>query len=99
MVESMAEDHAHAKLPGQLLADVPGLRVNVDEVETNMVIVDHSPCGLPTPELLKRLETHAVLTIDRPPETRAPGDTPPSGPGNHRGSRAVDSRTVLNCSR
>lgn len=40
MVDRLAEDHARAKRTAQALAELPGLSVNVEGVQTNMVMVD-----------------------------------------------------------
>ncbi|MFQ5874634.1 MAG: beta-eliminating lyase-related protein, partial [Dehalococcoidia bacterium] len=39
MVDRLAEDHANARLLAEGLAEVPGLRVDLERVETNMVMV------------------------------------------------------------
>jgi threonine aldolase len=54
-----------------LLADdvneVPGLCVDLESVETNMVNVDHTDTGLTTPEILARFQTAGLLASGRPP--------------------------------
>jgi threonine aldolase len=67
MVDRLVEDHANAKRLARLLQDVPGLSVNADEVETNMLYADHSATGLSTARVLELLESHGVLVSDRPP--------------------------------
>jgi threonine aldolase len=67
MVDRLAEDHANARRMAELLQGVPGLRVNLDEVETNMMYVDHTASGRSTNEVLAALEAHGVLASDRPP--------------------------------
>ncbi len=67
MIDRLAEDHANAKLLAQGLADVPGLQVDVEKVETNMVYVDHSATGLPTDDVLARLKSAGVLASGSPP--------------------------------
>jgi len=39
MIDRLAEDHANARRLAQGLAQLPGLKVNPDEVETNIVMV------------------------------------------------------------
>lgn len=39
MVDRLADDHARARRIGQALNELPGLRVDLDSVETNMVLV------------------------------------------------------------
>ena len=40
MIERLADDHAHARLLAEGLAQLPGARVNVDMVRTNMVFFE-----------------------------------------------------------
>ncbi len=61
MVERLAEDHGRA----QMLAE--GLRrlsLNVQEVQTNIVLVNTETTGLTAEELLARLAEHGVLAVD-----------------------------------
>ena len=67
MVDRLAEDHASAKLLASLLAGIAGLRVDAEAVETNMVLVDHTPTGLSTAEFVARLKGAGVLCSPRPP--------------------------------
>jgi threonine aldolase len=39
MVDRLSEDHANARLLGERLSKVPGISVDLREVETNMVVV------------------------------------------------------------
>jgi threonine aldolase len=44
-VERMADDHANAKLLAQGLAEIPGIQINVEDIETNIVHFDVSETG------------------------------------------------------
>ena len=46
MIGRMAEDHANARVLGQQIADISGLRVNLEAVQTNMVYVDVADLGI-----------------------------------------------------
>ncbi|MDH7600594.1 MAG: GntG family PLP-dependent aldolase [Armatimonadota bacterium] len=67
MIDRLAEDHINAKLLAQGLADIAGLKVDPDKVETNMVYAEHSATGLSTEELLTRLKEQGVLASGSPP--------------------------------
>jgi len=67
MVDRLADDHAHARLLARELSEVPGLKIDLDSVETNMVNVDHADTGLSTGELVARLKSVGVLVGSRPP--------------------------------
>ena len=57
-VERLAEDHAHARRLAAGLAELPGVKVDPAQVETNMLVVDFP---LPVREMLARLAAHGVL--------------------------------------
>jgi len=67
MVNRLADDHANARILAEAVNDVPGLRVDLESVETNMVNVEHSETGLATPEILSRFQSAGLLASDRPP--------------------------------
>ncbi|MBI3962461.1 MAG: low specificity L-threonine aldolase [Deinococcus sp.] len=54
-VPRLAEDHQHAKILAGGLAEIPGIALNVDEVETNIVFFDVSGLGLTAAEVVQRL--------------------------------------------
>ncbi|MCI0419031.1 MAG: aminotransferase class I/II-fold pyridoxal phosphate-dependent enzyme [Acidobacteria bacterium] len=59
-VERLAEDHAHAKLLAEGLAEIPGLKLNPKDVETNIVIFDIAQTGLTPQALLERFLEHGL---------------------------------------
>ncbi|NMO19460.1 low-specificity L-threonine aldolase [Pyxidicoccus fallax] len=58
-VARLAEDHAHARRLAALLAEVPGVKVDAAQVETNMVFAEFSR---PAMEMVDLLTKHGVLT-------------------------------------
>jgi threonine aldolase len=67
MIDRLAQDHDTAQILARGLNEIPGFRVDLESVETNMVYVDHSPSGLSTDEVLSRLKRVGVLASGRPP--------------------------------
>lgn len=67
MVDRLAEDHARARALAEGLSTIPGLVVDLERVETNMVNVDHSSTDKTTAEILVLLERHGVIASGRPP--------------------------------
>jgi threonine aldolase len=59
-VERLAEDHANARRLGEGLVDA-GLPVDLDQVETNFVLVDVGRLGLAADEAVARLRSEGVL--------------------------------------
>ena len=59
-VERLAEDHANARLLAEGLLDA-GLPVDLDQVETNFVLLDARALGLAAEEALARLRAEGVL--------------------------------------
>lgn len=59
-VERLAEDHANAQLLARGLAGIPGIRLDVERVETNMVFFDVAGTGLTAQEVVDRLLARGV---------------------------------------
>ena len=59
MVERLAEDHAHARLLGEAIANT-SIKIDLDTVQTNLVIFDVSPLGMTAVEFVKALEPHRI---------------------------------------
>jgi threonine aldolase len=60
MVARLGEDHRHAHLLGERLAAVPGLRVDLDTVQTNMVNVDVRDLGIDAATFARHLDAFGV---------------------------------------
>ncbi|MCL6439227.1 MAG: low specificity L-threonine aldolase [Rubrobacteraceae bacterium] len=67
-VSRLAEDHANARLLAELLAELPGIEANPDEVETNMVMADISTLGLSSVEFCEEASKDGVLLFPWTPE-------------------------------
>jgi threonine aldolase len=67
MVDRLADDHATAQRLARGLNEIPGLSVEMETVETNMVYVEHTGTGLSTSALLDKLKAAGVLASGRPP--------------------------------
>jgi threonine aldolase len=65
MVDRLADDHANARRLAESLAEIPGLAVNLDRVQTNIVIFELASERLTPAELEARLNERGVklLTI------------------------------------
>jgi threonine aldolase len=59
-VERLAEDHANASILARGLAEVPGIRIDVEHVETNIVFFDVAGTGLTAQEAVARLRARGV---------------------------------------
>ena len=59
-VARLAEDHAHAKMLAEALAELPTMRLNPAEVETNIIFMDVSATGRPAQVIGEQLEQHGV---------------------------------------
>ncbi|MEE8454809.1 MAG: threonine aldolase family protein [Limibaculum sp.] len=59
-VERLAEDHANARLFADRLADVPGIAVKPEAVETNIVFFGVGGIGLTADQVADRLADHGV---------------------------------------
>lgn len=67
--ERLADDHAHARLLAERLADaVPGI-VDPETVETNIVVLDLAPLGRSSEEVIGRVREEGVLVGALGPHT------------------------------
>ena len=57
-VDRLAEDHANARILHRALAEIP--RLHLEDVETNIVIMDVAGLGLSAPDISTALEEHQL---------------------------------------
>ena len=62
-VKRLAEDHAHAKQLATALSDRPGVSIDPDHVETNIVIFDISKSRYSPPRAVETLKQEGVLVV------------------------------------
>lgn len=62
-VERLANDHANARTLATALADLPGISINPDHVETNIVIFDISKTRYSPPRAVEALKKEGVLVV------------------------------------
>lgn len=60
-VDRLAEDHARARRLAEGLAALPGMTVDLDAVQTNMVYADFGGTGVPAATWVERLAADGVL--------------------------------------
>lgn len=63
MVARLPEDHANARRLGELLALVPGLKVDLGRVQTNILLVEFGGTGLTAEVFLERLQAAGVRAV------------------------------------
>lgn len=68
-VARLVEDHTHAKRLAGTLAKLPGVRINPDAVETNLVVFDISETRRTADEVLTALKAKGLLLIPFSPTT------------------------------
>ncbi len=66
-IERLADDHRRARRLAEALAALPGLDVDLDRVQTNMVFTGTRGTGMPAGELVRRLAAQGVLCLDEGP--------------------------------
>ena len=67
--ERLADDHRHAQLMAQAIAETPGLRLDPPEVETNLIFFRIDPALGTAKEMAARLRQHGILVLATGPET------------------------------
>lgn len=60
MTERLQEDHDHAKLLAEGLADIPGIQIDVDGVQTNIIMLDITGMGLNGNQLSEHLKKENI---------------------------------------
>jgi threonine aldolase len=66
-VARLADDHRRARRLAEALTALPGLDVDLDTVQTNMVFAGTRGTGVPAAELVERLAAEGVLCLDEAP--------------------------------
>jgi threonine aldolase len=66
-IERLADDHRRCRTLAERLARAPGLEVEPDKVETNIVFADTRGSGLRAVEVVKLLGERGVLCLDEAP--------------------------------
>ena len=59
----LAQDHANARLLAEIVSDAPGLTVELDDLETNIVFFDVDPAMATSVEFAQRVEDRGVRVI------------------------------------
>ena len=65
MIDRMVEDHAHARRLAEGLSNIPGINVDPDDFQTNIVFVEVDPTTGSTEEFTDRMKEEGVLTAYR----------------------------------
>lgn len=63
MIGRLGEDHARAKILAAALSQRPGIKLNPDEIETNIVIFKFSHPRISVSELLAELGKRRILAM------------------------------------
>jgi threonine aldolase len=67
MVERLEEDHKNARILGEGLADISGIKVDLATIQTNMVYFDLQESSMDTFQFLLKLAEYNILGSPRPP--------------------------------
>ncbi len=60
MVDRLPEDHRRARRLAEAISDLPGIELNLEEVQTNMVFFRVQKKDTSTPEFLNSLQQHGI---------------------------------------
>jgi threonine aldolase len=63
MVERLKEDHARAKKLAEAIYDLPGITLNPEEIQTNIIIFYFDHPRLTIPDLLNKLREKGILAL------------------------------------
>jgi threonine aldolase len=59
--DRLAQDHQHARMIGQRLAQIPGVRLHLDRLQTNIVVFELEGAKLTAPQLVAAAKDRRVL--------------------------------------
>lgn len=62
-LQRLNEDHENARFLAQKLLEIPGIRLDLDSVQTNIVIFDIKDTGRSVPEIIEGLKNRGVLVV------------------------------------
>jgi len=63
MVDRLDEDHRRAKVLAEILADLPGVTLNPEHIQTDIIIFGFDHPRLSIPELLEELHKRGILAL------------------------------------
>ena len=63
MVDRLKEDHFRAKRLGSAIAEMPGVSLNPDHIDTNIIIFDLNHPRYTIPEFLEELKSKGILAL------------------------------------
>lgn len=66
-MKRLKEDHKNARILGEGLANVSGIKVDLETIQTNMVYFDLQESGMDTYQFLPKLAKYNILGLPRPP--------------------------------
>ncbi|MEH7345688.1 low-specificity L-threonine aldolase [Bacillus sp. JJ1532] len=67
MIDRLKEDHIHAKALAKGLALIDGIDIDLDSVETNIIMVDIDRLGMDSEEFIKHLRYQEILATSSGP--------------------------------
>lgn len=67
MMERLKEDHKNARILGEGLANICGIKVDLETIQTNMVYFNLQESGMDTYQFLSKLAKYNILGSPRPP--------------------------------
>jgi threonine aldolase len=62
-VDRLVDDHRRARRLAETVASMPGLSVDLESVQTNIIVIDFADSGISPEEGTNMLEKHGVLVI------------------------------------
>lgn len=65
MVDRLRDDHRNARVLAEKLAKTEGISVNLETVQTNIVILDVGDLGVTSAEFVQKLSEHGVKSLPR----------------------------------
>lgn len=68
-IHRLADDHKHAKMLAEALQKLPGITLDLESVQTNIVIFDVAESGLSALDVIEKLKRYDILVVPFGPTT------------------------------
>jgi len=62
-LDRLEEDHRNARFLAEVLANIPGIKLDIEAVQTNIIIFDVAETGRSVAEIVQRLKEKGVLVV------------------------------------
>ena len=67
-IERLSEDHKNARLFAEQVSQIPGIQIDLETVQTNIVVMDITSLGVDSYQAMEMLQNNGCLVVDFGPQ-------------------------------